>query len=302
MSNPTQNPYEILLYYLYTNIVDPEQLRREQLELCERLNLKGRIIIGAEGINGTVGGLRTDTQEYVDACAVHPQLKDMQFKRSDGIENAFPKLSIKVRPEIVNAKLGEDDLHPSDITGIHLSPEDLHAWYERGEEFTIIDMRNSYEYEFGRFEGSIDPGMRRFEDLPKKMARLEQYKDKKVLTVCTGGVRCEKASGYLVKKGFTDVYQLDGGMVSYMEKYPGQNFEGSLFVFDGRKTMHFNGDAHVPISKCAHCQAPSERFKNCKDPFCNRKHIACEGCVPRGTERLCADCEERHANEKTQAA
>jgi UPF0176 protein len=295
MKSPTDNPYEILLYYLYAKVEEPEALKQEQLELCERLGLTGRIIIGHEGINGTVGGLRADTQAYVEACAAHPLLKNMAFKRSNGIKDAFPKLNIKVRPEIVNAKLGKDDLHPSEVTGTHLSPEELHAWYARGEEFTIIDMRNSYEYEFGRFKDSIDPGMRRFEDLPKKMDRLEQYKDKKVLTVCTGGVRCEKASGYLVKKGFTDVYQLDGGMVSYMEKYPGQHFEGSLFVFDGRKTMHFNGDAHVPISKCTHCDTVSERFKNCKDPFCNRKHIACENCVPRGTERLCKDCELRTA-------
>lgn len=292
MKSNAENPYEILLYYLYTNVEDPEALRIEQLELCETLNLKGRIIIGREGVNGTVGGLRADTQAYVDACTTHPLLRDMQFKRSEGIENAFPKLNIKVRPEIVNAKLGKDDLHPNEITGVHLSPDDLHQWYQNNEDFVVIDMRNSYEYELGRFKGSVDPGMRRFEDLPKKMPELEQFKDKKVLTVCTGGVRCEKASGYLVKKGFTDVYQLDGGMVSYMEKYPGENFEGSLFVFDGRKTMHFNGDAHIPVAHCAHCGQMSERFKNCKDPFCNRKHVACETCVPRGEERLCAECEQ----------
>lgn len=289
----TNSQFEILLYYLYTDVQDPEHLKEEQVRLCEELGLKGRIIIGHEGINGTVEGLREDTQRYVDACSAHPLLKDMQFKRSVGTGSAFPKLSIKVRSEIVGAKLGEDGSHPSDLTGKRLTADGLHALYESGEEFTVIDMRNSYEYELGHFKNSVDPGMRRFEDLPKKLGQLEQYKDKKVVTVCTGGVRCEKASGYLVKKGFSDVYQLDGGMVTYMEKYPGQNFDGSLFVFDGRKTMHFNGDAHVPVAKCAHCSAPSERFKNCKDPFCNRKHVACETCVPRGEERHCPNCEKK---------
>ena len=288
-----QSPYEILLYYIYTHIADPEALRVRQQELCERLSLKGRIIIGHEGLNGTVGGLRTDTQAYVDACAQDEYLKDMQFKRSDGIEDAFPKLNIKTKDEIVGAKLGDDDLHPAEITGKYLSPEELHRWYENGEEFTVIDMRNSYEYKFGRFKDSIDPGMRRFEDLPQKLEELKPYKDKKVVTVCTGGVRCEKASGYLVKKGFEDVYQLEGGMVSYMEKFPGQNFEGSLFVFDKRKVMHFNGENHQPIATCDYCSKTSERFKNCADPFCNRKHIACENCVPRGEERLCPECEKK---------
>jgi UPF0176 protein len=290
MKPDTQSPYEILLYYIYTHIEDPDTLRLEQLELCEQLNLKGRIIIGHEGLNGTVGGLRADTQAYIDACAKHPILGKMLFKRSDGIQDAFPKLNIKVRPEIVGAKLGNDDLHPTQITGKYLAPEELHAWYENGEEFTVIDMRNSYEYKFGHFRNSIDPGMRRFEELPKKLADLEEFRNKKVLTVCTGGVRCEKASGYLVKKGFENVYQLEGGMVSYMEKFPGQNFDGSLFVFDGRKTMHFNGENHKPIATCEFCGVTSERFKNCADPFCNKKHIACENCTPKGESRPCPEC------------
>lgn len=284
------NPYEILLYYLYEEVLDPEALHQEQQELCERLNLKGRIIISAEGINGTLGGLKKDTQAYVDACSTHPLLHTMEFKRSEGIEDAFPKLSIKVRNEIVSAKLGEDDLHPKQITGKKLKPTQLHTWFEEKKDFVIVDMRNSYEFEFGHFENSIDPQMRRFEELPEKLSQLEDFKDKTVLTVCTGGVRCEKASGYLVKKGFSNVYQLDGGIVSYMEKYPGQNYNGSLFVFDGRKTMHFNGESHVPIATCVYCNATCERFTNCANSACNKKQNACYGCVSKGERKLCDNC------------
>lgn len=289
----TENPYEILLYYIYTYIADPEVVRVSQKALCEKLNLTGRIIIGTEGLNGTVGGLKDDTQKYVEACAQDELLKDMLFKRSEGVEDAFPKLSIKVRNEIVGAKLHEEDVNPTEITGKRLTPDELHTWFEQEKDFVIVDMRNSYEYRFGHFADSIDPGMRRFEDLPAKISDLEPLKNKTVLTVCTGGVRCEKASGYLVTKGFEDVYQLDGGMVSYMEKYPGQNYDGSLFVFDRRNTMHFNGEEHKPISTCDYCQATTERFKNCADSSCNKKCVACEVCVTKGTKRLCVECETK---------
>jgi UPF0176 protein len=288
-----KSPHEILLYYLYTQVEDPEALRLEQQALCEKLNLKGRIIISTEGINGTVAGARADTQAYVDACAQSELLKEMQFKRSDGLEDAFPKLNIKVRKEIVCGKLQEDDFHPTQITGKRLTPAELHKWFEEGKDFTIIDMRNSYEYRFGHFENSIDPGMRRFEDLPGKLDELKQYQEKTVVTVCTGGVRCEKASGYLVKKGFDDVYQLDGGIVSYMEQFPGHKYDGSLFVFDKRQVMHFNGENHQPISACDYCSNTTERFKNCADSKCNRKCVACMECVPKGETRLCRECESR---------
>jgi UPF0176 protein len=261
-----------------------------QETLCTQLNLKGRIIISHEGINGTVGGLRKDTQSYIDACSTHPFLKDMQFKRSEGIEDAFPKLDIKVRPELVAAKLGEEDIHPNTVTGTHLTPDTLHQWFETKKDFVIVDMRNSYEFKFGHFKNSIDPGMRRFGELKNKIHELENLKDKTVLTVCTGGVRCEKASGYLIQKGFKDVYQLDGGMVSYMEKYPGQNYDGSLFVFDGRKVMHFNGEHHKPIAICDYCETTCERFTNCANSICNKKGNACYICVPKGERRLCSVC------------
>jgi len=287
------NLYEILLYYIYTDINDPQTLRLEQLELCQKLNLKGRIIISDEGLNGTVAGLKEDTQSYVDACQADELLHLMEFKRSEGVEDAFPNLNIKVRNEIVSGKLRDDDVNPNRVTGNRLAPKDLKKWFKENKDFTIVDMRNSYEYELGHFKGSIDPGMRRFEDLPQKILALESLKDKTVLTVCTGGVRCEKASGYLVKKGFKNVYQLDGGIVSYMEQFPGEDFDGSLFVFDKRRTIHFNGENHKAIATCIYCKNTSERFTNCKKSSCNAKLVACTDCVESGSKRLCPECETK---------
>lgn len=285
-----ENHYEILLYYIYTNVSDPETLRLEQLELCNEFNLKGRIIISNEGLNGTVSGLKEDTQAYINACKADSVLSSMKFKRSEGTEDAFPKLNIKVRNEIVSGKLKEDDVNPVELTGKRLKPQDLKKWFDEQKDFAIVDMRNSYEYELGHFKDSIDLGMRRFEDLPQKIDDLADLKNKTVLTVCTGGVRCEKASGYLVKKGFKNVYQLDGGIVSYMEQFPGEDFAGSLFVFDKRKVMHFNGENHKPIGTCVYCKNTSERFNNCGEPSCNAKQIACTDCVPKGEKKLCPKC------------
>lgn len=296
MKNKEKHPnHQILLYYMYTNIVDPETFKKWQLELCKRLNLKGRIIVAEEGINGTVEGTIKDTREYMREMKKDSRFKDIHWKKSIAGGDNFPKLKVKVRPEIVSLGLGEDDLDPNEITGKHIKPKELHTWFEnkkkKEDDFVIIDMRNDYEYEVGHFEDAIDPCTRNFRDLPKAMPELEKHKDKKILTVCTGGVRCEKASGYLKKKGFSEVYQLDGGIVSYMEKYPNENFKGSLYVFDKRQTMHFNKqEEHEYISHCVHCDKPSDFMCNCANIRCNKKYVGCRDCVPEDRIQTCEIC------------
>lgn len=284
--------YEILLYYKYVDIDDPQQLLTSQKELCTQLNLKGRIIIAKEGINGTVEGLKPDTQKYIEELIKDTRFKDIHFKRSTGTGSAFPKLKIKIRSEIVSLHLGEKDVNPNDMTGTYLSPEELHHWFEQQKEFYIIDMRNDYEHEVGQFENSILPELKNFRDLSKELPKLEKYKDKTVLTVCTGGVRCEKASGYLVANGFQTVYQLYGGIVSYMEKYPNQNFLGKLYVFDGRVVMGFNTDSpeHKIISACSKCKNPSDNYTDCKYIHCqgHRHFISCTDCLQQEVNHYCS--------------
>lgn len=281
MQTPLQSPYQILLFYKYVRIEDPQALRDAQFALCERLGLKGRIIVAHEGINATFEGTVENVAAYRAELEKDPRFANIHYKYSPGTGDAFPRLSVKVRKEIVSLHLGEEDFDPNETTGVHLKPEELRAWYERGEEFTIVDMRNDYEHKVGKFEGSVCPPLSNFRDLSKVASELASFKDKKVLTVCTGGVRCEKASGYLVKKGFTDVYQLDGGIVSYMEKYPNKDFKGKLYVFDKRVMMGFDTDSpeHEVIGRCEGCDSASENYVNCVNDGCHRHFIVCKNCL-----------------------
>ncbi len=281
--------YEVLLYYKYIHIEDPEALMAVQRRLCEELSLKGRIIIAAEGINGTVEGTKENTEKYIEATIADPRFADIHWKKSAGSGATFPTLSIKVRSEIVSAHLGSDDVNPAETTGHHLSPEELHELFKSGEELYVVDMRNDYEHKVGHFAGSILPPLANFRDLPKIMPELEHLKDKKVVTVCTGGVRCEKASGYLIKQGFKDVSQLSGGIVSYMERYPNQDFKGKLYVFDGRVTMGFDTDKpeHEVIGRCDKCSVASENYVNCANNLCHKHFICCANCMD-GERAFCS--------------
>jgi UPF0176 protein len=288
-----EHSYTILLYYKYVNIDDVDALYEAQKEICEHLGLTGRIIVSKEGINGTVEGISSNAYAYVEYMRSLDEFKDIHFKYSQGTGDAFPKLSIKIRSELVSAHLGDDDINPTQVTGKHLDPEELHKWFEQDKEFYIVDMRNDYEFKVGYFENSLLPSLTNFRDLPKILPELEHLKNKTVLTVCTGGVRCEKASGFLVSKGFKDVYQLNGGIVSYMEKYPNQHFLGKLYVFDGRITMGFNVDApeHRIVSKCELCGEPSDTYVDCNYLHCDGKRhfIACENCKDEHGHIFCSD-------------
>jgi UPF0176 protein len=285
--------YQILLWYKYVPIENPVHEMREQMRLCESLGLKGRIIIATEGINGTVEGTVENTEKYIEETKKDPRFSDVHWKKSEGTGNAFPKLSIKVREEIVSMHLHENDIKPWRVTGKYLNPEELHLWFEKGEEFYIVDMRNDYEQKSGYFEGSILPPLTNYRDLPKLLPLLKDLKNKKVLTVCTGGVRCEKASGFLVENGFSDVYQLQGGIVSYMEKYPNEHFKGKLYVFDGRVLMGFNTDSkeHEIVGICEKCLKTSENYINCDTIGCHRHFILCEKCIDESGKICPAGCQ-----------
>lgn len=275
--------YQILLFYKYVFINDTEVVVKRQRELCEKLGLKGRCIIAIEGINATFEGTKGNIEEYIKELEKDERFKNIHFKLSTGTGNAFPKLSVKVRKEIVSLHLGTCDINPNEITGTHLKPEELHKWIKSGREFFIIDMRNAYEHKVGHFENSILPPIENFRDLPKVVEQIKHLKNKTVLTVCTGGVRCEKASGFLITQGFTDVYQLDGGIVSYMEKYPNEDFQGKLYVFDGRVSMGFYTDdiRHKVVGKCDECLEQSENYVNCASPVCHRHFIICTHCLAK---------------------
>jgi len=287
--------HQVLLYYKYTYVEDPEKLRDMQRRLCEQLNLRGRIIVAKEGINGTVEGSVEDTEKYIEELTSEKRFKDISFKKSEGDGNAFPRLSIKVRPEIVATRL---PINPSEVTGKYITSDELHKWFEDGKEFYTVDMRNDYEYISGYFENSIFSGLHNFYDLPSVLPKLENLKDKTIVTVCTGGVRCEKASGYLVLNGFKRVFQLKDGIQTYLEKYPNSYFKGKLYVFDNRLTVGFNTDdpAHEIVGRCYHCNKPADSYTNCEYDICHYHYICCEDCkdLETGFAFCKKECKEKY--------
>lgn len=275
--------YQVLLYYKYVDIKDPQTVLKEQRELCGKLSLKGRIIIATEGINGTVEGTVENTERYIEAMQKSKYFNGISFKKSSGTGVVFPRLSVKVRNEIVSAHMPE--FNPNKLTGKYLSVDSLHEWFLQKKEFYIVDMRNDYEYASGYFDNSILSGMRNFYELPKVLPRIAHLKDKTVVTVCTGGIRCEKASGFLVANGFLDVYQLKDGIHAYIEKYPSQHFKGKLYVFDNRLTVGCNVDPeeYEVVGRCYYCLKPCDDYVNCEYNECHYHHIACKDCADQET-------------------
>jgi UPF0176 protein len=281
MQKVSDPKYEIILFYKYVRINDPENVKAHELKIGTKLGLTGRAIIAPEGINATYEGTIENIREYIRELEKDERFQNIHFKISEGTGSAFPRLSVKTRNEIVSLSLGVCDIDPNQVTGKRLRPEELHQWFKESKEFYIVDMRNAYEHKVGYFENSILPPIENFRDLPKVVEQIAHLKNKTVLTVCTGGVRCEKASGFLITQGFKDVYQLDGGIVSYMEKYPNEDFKGKLYVFDGRVAMGFYTDdpKHEIVGKCDACGEASEKYVNCANPVCHRHFISCENCL-----------------------
>ena len=289
-----EKKYEIIIYYKYTKVADPAGFVKWHKDVCTKLGLLGRVLIAEEGINGTLEGTPENLAEY--ERLMHAQdgtqgtfgdFADLWFKHSPGTGSAFPKLKVKVRKEIVTLGVSNEDIDPNKITGVHITPEELKEWIARGDDFEIIDMRNDYEYAVGHFRNSINPNLENFRDLQKVAPTLSAYKEKKVLAVCTYGVRCEKATGLLKKEGFKDVYQLKGGIGTYMKAYPGEDFLGSLFVFDDRMTERFTEKYEV-VGKCGVCTSSSEHFTNCSFPECHKKMIVCEPCIQKEKNIWCS--------------
>ena len=284
--------FQVLLFYKYVDIINPLELKGSYIELCKKYNLTGRTIIAEEGINGTVEGLLEDTENFVQELLLDTRFSDIQVKRSKGYGTTFPKLQVKVRSEIVATRFPKE-VDPRVKTAPHLAPEELRSWYETNKDFVVVDMRNSYEYESGYFKNSIDPKMDASRELPLLVEKIkEQAQNKTVLTVCTGGVRCEKMSEYLIQNGVKDVYQLDGGIHSYMEKYPGKDFLGTLFTFDNRLVMDFGGEREV-VGQCKRCDAKNEQYQNCANAECNMLFLICNDCMSTEGPGFCSEKCER---------
>lgn len=287
--------YRILLYYFYNTIEEVEDYREWQRNLCEKLGLKGRILVAREGINGTVSGTVEATSEYQRVMDEHHLTCGMEWKVDEAEGHVFPRLSVKAREEVVTLGLGDDDFSPTETTGNYLNPEQWRAAMQE-DDVVMIDARNDYEWEMGRFEGAVLPDVESFRELPKWVREHRaDLEGKKILTYCTGGIRCEKFSGFLKREGFEQVYQLHGGIVTYGkdEVVKGEGFEGKCYVFDERIGVDVNRtEGAKVIARCKWCDEPCERQINCTWTRCNERHFCCEACE-REREGYCDEvCEE----------
>jgi UPF0176 protein len=279
---------KVILYYGFTPLRDPEAIRLWQHTLCESLNLKGRILISTHGINGTVGGAMADVKKYVRATKSYPGFKNLDIKWSDGTGADFPRLRVRVRDEVVSFgapnELEVDD-HGVVGGGVHLSPAAVHELVDaRGDDVVFFDGRNAFEAAIGRFKGAIVPDVDTTRDFVTEIesGKYDDLKGRPIVTYCTGGVRCEVLSAIMKKRGFEEVYQLEGGIVRYGETFGNKGlWEGSLYIFDERMNQEFGDDITV-LGRCERCEAPTSHYVNCDNLACRALTLLCDECAASG--------------------
>ncbi len=283
---------KVILYYKFVPVPDPAMTMRWQRELCERLGLKGRIIVSTHGINGTLGGEIESLRAYKREMNKSITFKGIMYKWSDGDGTEFPRLSIKVRDELV-AFGAPDEVKVNDKGviggGKHLKPEQLHAMMEERDDVIFFDGRNAYEAAVGKFKDAVVPDTKTTHDFLSELEgdKYNDIKDKPVVTYCTGGIRCEALSVLMKNRGFKDVYQMDGGIVKYGEKYKDDGlWEGKLHIFDDRMVHSFSDDAK-DIGQCVHCEGKTSRYINCDNMACNKLVLVCIDCDKKTS---CSDC------------
>lgn len=278
---------KIILFYKFVPIGDPETVMHWQRHLCERLNLRGRILISIHGINGTLGGGIEDVKAYIKEMNKHHLMKKITYKWSDGHRDDFPKLKVKVKSEIV--AFGAPDeitVDENGVTngGVHLKPEEVNKLVEEyGDDVIFYDGRNEYEAKIGKFKNAIVPPIKTSKEFIKDIeeGEISKHKDKPIVTYCTGGIRCEILSAMMKNRGYEKVYQVDGGIAKYGQKYGSKGlWEGNMFVFDGRMRMAFDEDTQE-IGNCEICGTTTSNVVN-NGNIRRHLHVVCTDCVATG--------------------
>ncbi len=277
--------YIVILFYVFADIADPKALAEAHKAIASKLGMTGRVLIAEEGVNATLEGTREAVDAYVAFLKQDPLFAAVKVKESAGTGSAFPRLVVKVRKEIVTLGVGRFDVAKE--TAKELPAGELQKWYDEDKDFVVLDLRNDYEIASGKFDKTIDPGLANFRDLPAKLSELSHLKDKKIVTVCTGGIRCEKATCLLTREGFSDVYQLKDGIHTYMEEFPASRFKGSLFVFDNRMTTTVIPlEEREIIGRCILCDVPTEEYYSDDSTRPSKKVLCCTECYDMNTDRF----------------
>lgn len=280
------NKFKVISFYKYVKVDDPESLAEKHLDWCLKNGIRGKVYLAKEGINGSVFGSSEAAEKYKDHLRSYKIFEDVWFKETPTDEIAFSKMHVRVKTEIVNSGLNSTSL---ENTAPKLTPEQLLKFYEDKKDFVIVDARNWYESKIGRFKNAITPQITHFREWPKVAESLEEFKYKTIVTYCTGGIRCEKASAYLREHGFENVYQIDGGILNYIQQYPDTYWEGGMFVFDDRKVVEPNTKEELKYTASCHfCGKPTAYHINCHNIDCDKIIVCCHDCKIEN-EYCCSD-------------
>ena len=278
--------YKVISFYKYVKIEDPEVLMKGHLNWCLENGLKGKVYLAKEGISGSIFGDDELTRKYKNYLKGYKIFEDIWFKETPTDSVAFSKMHVRVKEEIVNSGLRSTKL---EHTAPKLTPEQLLKFYEDKKDFVIVDARNWYESKIGKFKNAITPQITHFREWPKVVESLSEYKDKTIVTYCTGGIRCEKASAYMREQGFKDVYQIDGGILNYILQFPDTYWEGGMFVFDDRRVFEPNTNAELMFTaNCHFCGKPTSYHINCHNIDCDNIIVSCHDCKVE-KEYCCSD-------------
>jgi len=244
---------------------------------CDELDLRGSIYLSPNGINFSIAGEEENIKKYIEFMEEDERFLNISLKRSYSETKPFRKMKVRLKKEIIS--LGRDDINPRELTGEYISPQKLYEIYENNEDVIVLDTRNEYETRVGLFENAIDLKLDTFRDFPKAIESLpEEYKNKQIVMYCTGGIRCEKASAVMLKAGFANVKQLEGGVLDYFKETGGKYWKGDCFVFDERVAVdtNLNETEYIYCYVCREPLSPEEKaspdFKiNEHCPYCIKK-------------------------------
>jgi predicted sulfurtransferase len=281
----------LILFYKYIPLDDPNAMMQWQRKLCTQLHLTGRIILAYEGINATLAGAPDHIETYKQQMAQHPLFDAIDFKEAYTPQGCFPRLQIKVKPEIVNLGIDPTRLSAHD-GGIHLSPKEAHSLMQQEKKsLVILDARNNFESRIGKFNGAITPDINHFRELPAFIDQNKDlFEDKEVIMYCTGGIRCERASAYVKQTTKARaVYQITGGICHYVAEFPHGFFKGKNYVFDGRVSTTISNDV---LTQCDLCSFSCDEYTHCLRASCNKQYIACIPCLSRLKNTCSVRCHE----------
>lgn len=283
--------YFVLAFYTFQTIEDPKAELALQKNYLEKLDATSRIYFSEEGINGQACLRRDHALQYIDWMHSRPEFKDLDFKVHEWHEQAFPRLTLKYRKHLV----GRDQEVDLTQQGEHVEAKRWKEMLETEEDVLLLDIRNTYEWELGRFEGATLPPcetFREFEKYANELKSSHNPKEKKVMMYCTGGIRCEVYSALLRNKGFEKVYQLNGGIIKYGLEQGNDHWNGKLFVFDDRLSVPISDEPAPVIGKCRLCGVPSESYYNCANIDCNCLFLCCLECIKASKGCCQTSCKE----------